>query len=174
MSIEDLYRQNCKQPEKHADIWEHLPTLKFYAEHAKHITEFGTRSGNSTSAFLLGLAKHGGEMVSYDIDQIPFIAPPIANVTWAFHKQDIKLLAQIAPTDILFIDDYHDYNHVVWELKTFSPSVSKYMILHDTSSTWAGGDRIWKARDKFLSETPAWFMSSHYENCNGLSILERK
>lgn len=173
-TIAELYQERCQRPERDADIWEHLPTLRLYAEQVRHVTEFGTRSGNSTTGLLMGLARSGGYLLhSYDIDQTTFTAPAIPGVEWRFTRHDIRKLQAIEPTELLFLDDCHDHEHVLWELRTFAKWAEKYIIMHDTSTEWIGGDKVRKARDIFLSETKDWFLANHWNNCNGLSVLER-
>ena len=52
MSIEEKYRLACQTP---SDIFEHLPTLRRYAEQCETVTELGVRGIVSTWAFLAGL-----------------------------------------------------------------------------------------------------------------------
>ena len=50
----EKYEEACRTK---TDINEHLPTLKKYADECNHITEFGTRTGVSTWAWLMSSAK---------------------------------------------------------------------------------------------------------------------
>jgi hypothetical protein len=172
MTIAELYAERCKKPEQDADIWEHLPTLRTYAEKVRHITEFGVRTGNSTTGLLMGLSRFGGEMVSYEIEGQRYHPPKIPGVTWAWHQADTAKLESIAPTELLFIDSCHETDHVKKELR-FAPLVSKYIIFHDTALDWPGGDRVRVARDAFLLANPEWILQCEWQNCNGLSVLER-
>ena len=176
-TIDHLFNERSAKPHPdalYADIWEHLPTLKLLASRVSHITEFGVRTGNSTVGFLAGLAIHGGEMVSYEINAQQFAAPEIEGVSWKFIQSDTADLKMIDRTDILFLDSCHTLDHITHELR-FASSVRHFILMHDTSSTWIGGDQPRRARDSFLEtdEGRKWRFISHWDNCNGLSLLER-
>ncbi len=49
MAVLQLHRQACETP---SDINEHLPTLYALAKECRHLTEFGTRTGATTTALL--------------------------------------------------------------------------------------------------------------------------
>lgn len=176
MSIGDLYRRRLDGANvQYPDIHEHLPTLRAYAEEVGHIVEIGTRTGNSTTGFLMGLSKNGGEMHSYDIDKQNFTPPEIPNVSWFFHQQNTHAEdCQIPKTDLLFIDGDHAYESVMKDLR-FAPQARKFIIMHDTSQEWAKDNQpgVINARNDFLHRNPNWKIREHFENCNGLSILER-
>lgn len=179
MTIQEMYQERITRWHSHShcdDIHEHLPTLREYAVRVKHITEFGTRTGNSTTAFLAGLSVNGGEMQSYDIAQTTFASPEIPNVVWSFHKQDTGAKDfQIAPTDILFIDSLHEFPHVMRELRQ-ADKVRRYIIFHDTAIDWiaSGGRGPIDAVTAFLARSPHWGVKEIFENNNGMTVLERK
>lgn len=173
MSLAELFAERCKRPERYPDIWEHLPVLAEYAGGCGHITEFGVRTGNSTIAFLHGMSRNGGKLISYDIADPEFSAPPTGNVSWVFNKRntaDYSLL--IEETEILFVDSCHDYAHAAKELR-HSEKVRKFIIMHDTSPNWGNGLGPLRAMVDFVSKNP-WRVRQHFDHCNGLTILERK
>ena len=83
--------------------------LKKFVEKADHITEFGVRTAQSTSALLAGKPQ---KMISYDVVN----CPPIDLLTWAsvadidfrFTPADTAAIS-IEETDLLFIDTTHTY-----------------------------------------------------------------
>ena len=108
------------------------------------------------------------------------------------------LYVEIEPTDLLFIDTWHVYGHLKRELNTLSPLAKKYIIMHDTTvddylgenlrrgwdinkdSLLSGypveeiGKGLWPAVEEFLEQhKDEWRLKHRYENCNGLTILER-
>lgn len=180
MTIQEMFHARCERHQDFVhchDIFEHLPALERYAYQVRHITEFGTRTGNSTCAFLAGLASRpdGGEVVSYDIASTPFVPPTMDNVKWTFHQQDTgRPDLVIAPTDLLFIDSLHEYDHIGRELK-HALKVSRYIIFHDTSLEWIriGGRGVIDAVTAFLARNPQWRVKEIFENNNGLTILEK-
>lgn len=162
---------------RRSDICEHMPTLRMYASHCSHVTEFGSRNGCSTSALLCGLLDRGdGVLRSYDIAQTG-LSWPLAHegVKWEFIQANTFDLPAIEETDLLFVDSCHDYAHIKKEL-THESKVRSWIIMHDTAKAWVphGGEGPRRARDEFLSENPQWEMHYEAENCNGLSILVRK
>lgn len=177
MTIDELYEQRWKHPERtpHPDIFEHLPTLARYAEKVRHITEIGTRTGNSTTGFLMGLAKNGGVMHSYDRDNKAFDAPEIPGVAWHFHQCNTHTHDfQPEPTELLFIDGDHSYAGVCMDLRVANLA-SHYIIMHDTSEAWTaqGGWGVFNGLKDFLARNGNWRIAEHFDNCNGLTVIER-
>ena len=175
--IERQYEARFNSPSSHPfpDIFEHLPVLRRYAEEVRHITEFGTRTGNSTTAFLAGLAKGGGTMHSYDIDAVEYRAPAVEGVTWRLHQQDTGADGfTIEPTDLLFIDSLHEYAHIMREFRQ-APQARRYIIMHDTAIDWIkyGGRGVHDALTAFLARNHCWRVRENHENLNGLTVLKR-
>jgi len=155
------------------DIHEHLPTLAAISEECSHITEMGVRDGVSTWAFMEGLQKTHGKLVSIDLNY-----PPEPNlkviqevckeigVDFEFKQGDSRKI-NIEPTDMLFIDTEHTYEHLMAELDKQEVKAKKYIVLHDTESVKS----MWPAVGKLI--TWGWKIKAHYPNNNGLTILER-
>jgi hypothetical protein len=189
MSINSLYIKACNTP---SDINEHLPVLREYASRCKHITEMGVRAVTSTWAFLDTKPE---KLISYDIERHQNIdfAEYSANeesIDFTFHEKDV-LKVDIEKTDLLFIDTLHIYSQLKKELNLHAGKVSKYIILHDTTtygsepepSSWQTGvvmenykdnDKgIWPAVEEFLASNKEWSIELKLENNNGLTILKR-
>jgi hypothetical protein len=168
-----------------SDINEHMQTLRDLAAQCCHITEFGTRSGNSTVAFLAGLSSAAEEtgfpclLESYDIKPAD-IAPPECAAKWRFHMADTGKLDSITATDMLFIDTLHDCAQVAAELK-HAPKVGRWLVFHDTvlfgwrEESTNGLPGIMQAILVFLSteEGHKWRVESHAVNNCGLLVLRR-
>lgn len=195
----ELYFMNLvNQPDRGSvDIVEHLPTLRNLANECKHVTEFGTRWGISTSALICG---QPDTVVSYDINR-GFFEPykseaealaQTAGVNFQFVEGDV-LGVDIEETDLLFIDTYHTYNQLTKELNKHSSKVKKYIVLHDTVTYGTEDEKpydngvvsdqltglqsatqgLWMALEDFLEANTDWMVKEHYENNNGLTVLER-
>lgn len=178
-NIRKLYNESVNES---SDINEHLPVLKKYGSSVEHITEFGVRGGNSTTAFL---ASEPEKMISFDIK----FKARVQHIVDAARKDGINywyilkdvLGATIEPTDLLFIDTKHTYNQLKAELALFNEQVSKYIILHDTvafgytNEVQEGGKRegLMPAIDEFLQQSPSWEKHDEYKNNNGLLVLKR-
>lgn len=178
--IEALYAERTRFDVRFNDIWEHMGTLRKYAEKVATICEIGTRTGNSTVAFLAGLsagatAERRGAMRSFDIADQQFTPPPLTNCDWAFvradsHAEDFR----VPRCELLFIDGCHKYESVKKDLKQ-AERCWLYLILHDTcekrDATY--GDGVVQAMNEFLKENPEWAIIERFDNCNGLTVLGR-
>jgi predicted O-methyltransferase YrrM len=171
-----LYEQALAAP---SDIREHLPALHKYASAVRSVTEFGTRTGNSTAAFLFARPEC---VTAYDIVRHAQVAAleaaaRLAGVRFQFFERNIRTLSAIDPTDLLFLDSVHTYEQVQFELG-FAPDVRRYIILHDTETFGTvGEDRgegIWRAVSEFLRGNPGWELHAHDPRNNGLTILRRR
>ena len=115
-----------------SDISEHLPALRRLAEECSHVTEFGTRTGVSTTAFLQTKAT----IVAFDIVK----RPEVAVLEQAARKERVNfrfvlanvLDVAIEPTDLLFIDTLHVYQQCRSELEQHGHKARKYIAFHDT------------------------------------------
>lgn len=133
MTLTADYERLCVTP---SDIYLHLPRLVALVEetNAQHVIELGTRTGVSTVAFLHALASTGGRLTSIDIDP----APPIGvHDRWTFIQGDDcdpKVIATLAPADVVFIDTSHLYEQTVRELNLYRWLVKPggYIACHDT------------------------------------------
>lgn len=185
-----------------SDINEHIPTLARYGSECSHITECGVRSVVSSYAFAHALKnKKVNKLVQVDLDWNQnldiFKKECISeNINVVFYKQS-DLECPIEPTELLFIDTWHVYGHLKRELSRWNSSVSKYIIMHDTTvDEWLGEtirvgwnakeqslksgipiDEIkkglWPAIEEFLAEHSEWKLKERYVNNNGLTIIER-
>ncbi len=178
-----------------SDINEHLDTLHTYASKCDHITEMGVRGVLSTYALLYGNPSKG--LISYDILHPEHYGGTLKlveelakeyNIPYEFKIGD-SLTIDIDPTDLLFIDTWHTYNQLYSELNLHSGMVSKYIILHDTTTYAHRGEPLtskntfvgevdltkglWDAVEEFLSNTDEWEVEKRYTNNNGLTILTR-
>lgn len=186
-----------------SDINEHLPTLYRYATECTHITECGVRGVTSSWAFAHALeGKIGGRIVQVDLDTNSNVTAfnkiaTDAGISVTFYQQS-DLECPIEPTELLFIDTWHVYGHLKRELARWHSSVSKYIILHDTTvDEWIGETRrvgwnaesqsaktgipveeinkgLWPAVSEFLAAHPEWSIKERFTNNNGLTVLAKK
>lgn len=170
MTPEELYQRAWKQP---SDINEHVPTLREYASHCQHITEFGTRYGVSTIALLSGCQR----VISYDLHRTSFVEEIYEAFPEFLFVLGNTLHMDIAPTDLLFIDTLHTASQLFDELIRHHHQVSRYIICHDTVTFGehgeGGGYGLRFALQQFISSNPQWRVIAEFTNNNGLTILER-
>jgi len=199
MSIQQRYDQHKSTP---SDINEHLPTLKSYAERCNHITECGVRGVVSSWAFAAGLlGKSPARLIQVDLDTnenvMNFGSLARENgIDVVFYKES-DLTCPVEETELLFIDTWHIYGHLKRELARWHSSVTKWIIMHDTTvDAWQGETircgwnaqqqsaqhgypveeikkGLWPAIDEFLKEHPEWSLEKRYTNNNGLTVLKR-
>jgi hypothetical protein len=184
------------------DINEHLFALRSLAMQCSSVVEIGLRGMVSTWGILQGLSESASSVRLYfGID----LAPPSPHIlrlgrqlaecnNIAFHfVQANDMHVMIPPTEMLFIDSLHTYCHLTYELETFSPHVSKYIAMHDTSAPWGEVDDctywgdyseyppeysrekkgLWPAVEDFLLRHPEWSLYQRSFNNHGFTILKR-
>ena len=189
MQFSSVESEFAKRRDTSSDINMHMETLRNLASECEHITEFGTRYGNSTIAFLSGRPKH---LVCYDIAPFPMGleslamgAPERPGTSLSLRTADTSRLASIDRTDLLFIDTLHTASQLRAELR-LSCHVNKFLVLHDTETfRWVGEQSYTKldvdpqkptglgaALLEFLLQGE-FYCQRHYSYNNGLTILRR-
>lgn len=197
--LRDQYEFHCLQV---SDINEHLPRLRELASECSSVTELGVREIVSTWGILQGLAEskqnprsYIGIDLAYPSLNALFLADRLAEshgisfTIWQANDFEIE----IEPTDMLFIDTWHTYCHLTYELEKFSPKVRKYIAMHDTSAPWGDNDEpfyagimpeypphinrhkrgLWAAVVDFLATHPEWRLKERHLNNHGFTVLER-
>lgn len=193
------YEFSCKTP---SDINEHVSTLRQLAAECSSVVEIGLRTMVSSWGILQGLSESPAANRSYlgiDIDSPPIetltLAKQLAEesgITFSFWQASDRDV-DIEPTEMLFIDSLHTYCHLTYELEKFSPKVSKYIAMHDTSAPWGNIDDnayhgdyseyppeydrtkrgLWPAVEDFLQRHPEWTLYERHLNNHGFTILKR-
>lgn len=172
-----LYNEFMVASSRQSDINQHLPLLYKLANEVKHVTEFGVRDGQSTRAFLAADCI----LRSYDlyIDNNVKKLFDLAHASSLDKKYEAgnSIAMEIEPTDMLFIDTDHNYNQLKKELELHHNKVSKYIVMHDTT-TYGGpsqGDPIGliPAIMEFLVINKNWSINYYVRHNNGLTVLER-
>ena len=185
--IERHYQQ---EKNTKTDIDEHLHDLLTLAEDCTHVTEFGSRFGASTKAFL----KAQVTLRAYDLEihnplnDLFKIAKKVGKDVEYTKANTLNIL--IEPTDLIFIDTWHSQQQLREELKLHGNAARKYLAFHDTHTygvrdeqvDWAAnpdrkaiaGQGLLPAVIDFIIANPHWQFKKHKTNCNGLTILERR
>jgi hypothetical protein len=173
MTLNNKYEHACNNK---SDINEHIPVLKKYADECNHITEFGTRTGVSTWAWLASKAKvircfdmdRGVER--YIKDHFKVVEDDKLNKDFTFTCVNTTAIGlEIEPTDLLFVDTDHTYVQCSKELKMHAHKVSKYIIFHDTTLC----PDLNKAINEFLENNKEWKVDIVLTNNNGLTVLKK-
>lgn len=159
-----------------SDISELMQPLYQLAKQCRRVTEFGVRSGWSTSALLAaGPEKLTGYDVLFNPEALELI--PLAGNT------DFKLIVgdtlaiEVEPTDMLHIDTRHTKAQLEMELARHANKVSTYIAFHDSITFGKvgedGGPGLMAAIEDFLSVRQQWRIHQHHEFNNGLLVLRR-
>ena len=190
-----------------SDINEHLETLRDYAKECRSIVELGVCHAVSTWAFIEGL--RSGEccgeksLFSVDINDVPDIEfvnkqAKKNDIKFTFVKADSATVDIPDRVDLLFIDTWHIYGHLIRELEAHHHKVEKYIIMHDTEVDKIEGECVRVKADleeesrksgysveelskgvgyaivEFLEKhKDDWKVHMHYPYNNGLTVLER-
>ena len=174
------------------DSDKHLATLFAFILQisAKNILELGVRSGVTTLPLLYGASLVGGTVTSVDVNDTEFICPEEYKSIWSFNKMDaLKFLDNNKIIwDLIYIDDWHSYDHVKKELELLDSKItpSSIIILHDLMyanyepyyhSDLAVKDGQWANGGPYRAvcelNTNFWEFST-IPSCNGLTILRKK
>jgi tetratricopeptide (TPR) repeat protein len=172
-TLEDLYHTACARS---SDINEHLPKLFTLAKDCRRITELGTRTAVSTTAFLYAQPER---LICYDVCRWPEVdeLQAVAGRTRFVFREANVLQVEIDETDLLFIDTWHVYDQLKKELQLHAPKTKKYIVLHDTATFGERGETdghrgLWPAVEEFVAEG-SFRIKERLENNNGLTVLER-
>lgn len=171
--LEHEYQRRCRQT---TDVNEHLPLLRSLAEQCRHVTEFGTRRGNSTVAFL---AAQPEQLICYDLGHLP-AARKLSRLRGRTNLRLIDanvLEVEIEGTDLLFIDSRHTFEQLSAELRLHGDKARRFIVLHDTTKYGVIGEDgslgLWPAVRWFLSRGAEWSIREIRTNNNGLVVLRR-
>jgi len=140
MNFEQFYKLKDKVLNGSGDSDKHLLTLYSIAisMKSKNILELGVRGGSTTLPLLLAAKENGGSLVSVDIEDTEF-TPDDKQLSkiWTFKKQDaLEYLAGLEEKlflDLVYIDDWHSYEHVKRELELLDKHIlpDGIILLHD-------------------------------------------
>jgi hypothetical protein len=130
---------------------------------AKNILELGVLFGESTLSLLLGAFVTDGVVHSVDLRNPFFVAPTLLENRWHFHRSDALEYLRNLPADVfldfVWLDDFHDYEHVKEEIRLLAPHLhsGSIVLLHDTmmgdgSKLSNSADEALMQRDLFVAE----------------------
>lgn len=165
---DELYEQACAMP---SDINEHLPVLKGLVA-GKTVLELGTRTGNSSMAFIAGRPK---ELVSVDLDFSrldPQIAAGaiLAGVPWTRIERDSRIPFD-RKFDVVFFDTLHTEEHLAAEIEAHGDA--DILVFHDTVTNWTEGENGQPGLRKPIEALIGRYEAKEYTRNNGLMVLTR-
>jgi hypothetical protein len=186
-SVTDFFQMDLEQKYQHllnnwSDIQDALPHLRRFASECRHLTEFGIRTANSTTAFL---ASQPEALISYDIGldlkYLQDLDRVKGSINFQYRQGDTREI-NIEPTHLLFIDTLHTYQQLNIELKRHAGKVMKYLIFHDTwgfrfndeVETPTEKKGLWPAIQEMLDTERCWENVFELTSGFGLTVLKRK
>ena len=131
---------NPRWPNGIGDSDHHLVTMFGIAlqMRTKKVLELGVRFGDTTEPLLTAVSILGGHLTSVDIKPTSFNPPTQLKDHWSFIKSDaITFLKEAQKNksyyDLIYIDDWHAYEHVKKELELIDKITDKksIILLHD-------------------------------------------
>jgi GTPase involved in cell partitioning and DNA repair len=179
MSIDEIYESKCNE---NSDIFQHLPTLKEYAEKCCDIVELGVRSIVSTWAFLAGKPR---TLISVDLQHPSYYKEYDANgcdlelverlakeqgIGFRFIQHD-SITVELPVCDMMFFDTVHTYHQLSDELFAHGHKVEKYLVFHDTEIY---KKELMPAIREYMNMNLDWKIEKIFTNNNGLLIMGRK
>jgi predicted O-methyltransferase YrrM len=174
--VELIATERNDEERRFASISEHVTTLFFIVSefNIKKILELGVGHGNSTIAFLKGLEKTDGRLISVDYDECDYAKSRILKYglekRWKFlHNNDMEIEWN-EEVDLLFIDSSHEYKHTKAEINKYEKFVriGGFLIFHDTFM-FPG---VELAVDEFMNEHPQCVRYRWFNNC-GLQVIKK-
>jgi len=142
----------------------------------KRFLELGVRSGHTTIPLLEACRLMGASLVSVDIEDPSFSPPEEYRHCWSFVKSDaIKFLeSNTEKFDMVFIDDWHDGNHVRREIDLVDKFCDKLtvILLHDLMYGWKNPNYTTVDRGSDIN----WGMPGEFDNggpCRAVFSLDR-
>jgi hypothetical protein len=197
LALKHQYDYACQVP---SDINEHVFTLRCLAKECSSVVEIGMRTMVSTWGILQGLSENPAPFRSYLGIDLALPPPGTLNLAKVLAEtngisfnflQANDMHIEIGSTEMLFLDSLHTYCHLTYELEKFSPNVTQYIVMHDTS--WGNVDDpmyrgdyseypadydrtkrgLWLAIVDFLRRHPEWTLYERRLNNYGLTVLKR-
>jgi cephalosporin hydroxylase len=185
MTLREEYDR--RRSDESSDIYQHLPALFGHVvecrEESPVVLELGTRSGNSTAAFLYALqVRQSGILHSVDIDAPDVPEEWFANPQWSFRlgsDVDARVISSLPRwVDILFVDTSHTYDHTMIELTAYMGMVKPggVALFHDTEVV-SDVCHVARALDEYCADVQGlWHPGTelHWDNdprCYGLGTI---
>jgi len=139
MDMEDLKQILEMVTSGTGDSDQHLLTLFSLAvgSEGKTFIELGVREGRTTLPLVMAAKHNGGKLYSVDLDPYPNNIGKEYFPYWEYFQQDaVEFLEKWDPNidiDLIYIDDWHSYDHVKRELSILDTIISPrtIVILHD-------------------------------------------
>lgn len=180
-TLSEFYTEIRKQHEQahgHDYCWQHDAMQKLMKDCGTY-KELGTHQGASAAAACLTNPK-SVTLVDISFEKWrPFesiFSEYCAEHDIAFGVMETSSIdrATTSPVDLLLIDSNHQPAHLQRELELHTPSVKKYIVLHDTSRLFGKlDDRLWQVANNFVNGgINPWIIKERCTDNVGYTVLQ--
>ena len=143
------------------------------------VKELGVCQGGTLAAMML---EHPKVLRGYDI--AAYYYDPYAHLFLDYAKensidfsyQEISSLDKrtVYDCDLLHIDSLHDPKHLMDELTLHAPTVSKYIVFHDTAN-FRNSSGLFKVIAEYITEVEqSWKLVDHFIHSVGYTVIQRE
>jgi hypothetical protein len=173
--LEDLYAAVLQ---KDSDIKPHFALLHKYALFCDSIVELGFRGGVSATVLAATKPKRM-QIVDWDRPPFEIDRPYLYKLQQAAADEDVQINFAACDSldftpprcDLLFIDTFHTYDHLMYELIRYATFVKRYILIHDTEEPTCPG--MFPAVEDYLLDNPQWELERRERTRPGLTVLKR-
>jgi cephalosporin hydroxylase len=179
-NLEQFYKEltSAQQQAHGIEYTSHHSVLQSLTKECDSIKELGVCQGATLAAMMFC---NPNKITGIDIDPQYFL--PYQNLFETYAKEnqidfeficgsshDKKLVTSV---DLLHIDSYHTYDHLIKELSIHAPEVKKYIVFHDTVHG-RGAQRLLAAIAHYITEVdPKWEIIEHSIKGSGHTVIKR-
>lgn len=167
------------------------PHSKKYIEHHKAlkkcvqdpdvniVKELGVCQGGTLAAMMIEHPKvlHGYDIAAHYYNPYAHLFLDYAkehNIDFSYKENSSLDIDTVYDCDLLHIDSLHDPDHLMKELKLHAPTVSKYIVLHDTAN-FKNGRGLFKTIATYITEVQqCWKIVDHYIQRVGYTVIQRE
>lgn len=143
------------------------------------VKELGVCQGGTLAAMMMEHPKvlRGYDIAAYYYDPYAHLFLDYAKENGIdFSYQEISSLDKrtVYDCDLLHIDSLHDPNHLMDELKLHAPTVSKYIVFHDTAN-FKNSSGLFKVIAEYITEVEqSWKVVDHFIHSVGYTVIQRE
>jgi hypothetical protein len=179
-NLKEFYKElvHSQQQAHGLEYTSHHAILQTLAKECKVVKELGVCQGGTLAAMLFSNPE---KITGIDIDSQYFLPyKPLFEEYAAQNQINFEFICGsshdtnlVTPVDLLHIDSYHTYDHLLKELKIHAPQVKNYIVFHDTVHG-RGAQRLLSAIAHYITEIePKWQIIEHSICGAGYTVIKR-
>ena len=143
------------------------------------VKELGVCQGGTLAAMMTEHPKvlHGYDIATHYYNPYAHLFLDYAkehNIDFSYKENSSLDIDTVYDCDLLHIDSLHDPDHLMKELKLHAPTVSKYIVLHDTAN-FKTSSGLFKIIATYITEVQqCWKIIDHYIHRVGYTVIQRE